>query len=352
MVIGKGALIDDFGAQLDQALQETFRHGDAGDGAHPEAAQIRERLGFSGDHILQVERAVGAGKNLGVAVVATDLFFKGSLVLALALGEEDEVGAFEGVGRFAEDAAGQDMAVAERILAVDEEEVEAVTEAEVLEAVVEKESIGAVVADGVAGGFDAVRIDENGDAGKVAGEHEGLVARLGGVEQDRFPVRNDARRGGSAAGEEAIGESGQKGFGDRFVTAAEDGDAAAGLLERAGEFFDDGGFAGAAHGEVTDADDEGADGVTAEDGIVIKAGAEAHDAGVDGGEEKKEGLEEGGAASGRPIEDDIGGELFERLQGFQRHSLSLGVFVYVYESWKIGNRSLGRPLLSKVAYRA
>ena len=49
---------------------------------------------------------MGAGENLGVAVVAADLFFKLSLVLALALGEENEVGAFEGVGRFPENAAG------------------------------------------------------------------------------------------------------------------------------------------------------------------------------------------------------------------------------------------------------
>jgi len=187
------------------------------------------------------------------------------------------------------------------------------------------------VADGVAGGFNAVGIDENGDAREVAGEHEGLIAGLGGVEQDGFTIGNNAGRGGGAAGEEAIGESGKERFGNGFVATAEDGDATAGFLEGAGEFFDDGGFAGAAHGEVADADDEGTDGVTTKDGIVIKAGAEAHDAGVDGGEEKEKGLKEGGAASGRAVEDDVGCELFERLQGFQRHSLSLEVFVYVYD---------------------
>ena len=41
-----------------------------------------------------------------MAVVAADLFFQLSLVLALALGEKDEVGAFQGVGRFPENAAG------------------------------------------------------------------------------------------------------------------------------------------------------------------------------------------------------------------------------------------------------
>jgi hypothetical protein len=84
-----------------------------------------------------VERVVGAGKNLGVAVVAPDLLFEGRLVLALAFGEQDKIGTLEGVGWFPEDAAGEDMAVAEGILAVDQEEVEAVAEAEVLVAVVE-----------------------------------------------------------------------------------------------------------------------------------------------------------------------------------------------------------------------
>ena len=274
---------------------------------------------------------MGAGENLGVAVVAADLFFKLSLVLALALGEKDEVGAFQGVGRFPENAAGEDVSVAEGILAVDEEEVEAVAEAEVLVAVIEKEGVGAVVADGVPGGLDAVGIDEHGDAGEVAGEHEGLVAGLGGVEQNGFSVRDDAGRGRGAAGEKAVGQAGEEGFGDGFVTAAEDGDAAAGLLEGAGEFFNHGCLAGASNGEVADADDQGAHGVTAEDGIVIELGAGAHDAGIDGGEEKKEGLEKGGSAAGGTVENDVRGELLERFEGFKRHPLILEVFVYVYD---------------------
>lgn len=41
-----------------------------------------------------------------------------------------------------------------------------------------------VVADGVAGGFDAVGVDEDGDAWEIAGEHEGFVARLGGIKEN------------------------------------------------------------------------------------------------------------------------------------------------------------------------
>jgi hypothetical protein len=273
-----------------------------------------------------MERVMGAGEDAGVSIVAADLFFQGGLILALALSEENEIGALKGVGGFPEDSAGQHVAVAKGILAINEEEVKAVAQAEVLVAVVEEEGVGAVVADGVAGGFDAVGIHEDGDTGEVAGEHEGLVAGLGGIEQNGFAVRDDAGWRGGAAGQKAIGESGEEGFGDGFIAAAEDGDTATGFLERPGELFDDGGFAGAADGEVAHADNKGADRVTAENGIVIEAGAEAHDAGVDGGEKKEKGFKESGTASGRPVEDDVGGELLQGFQSLQSHGLRMKIF--------------------------
>jgi hypothetical protein len=51
VVIGKGALVDDFGAQFDQALEEAFWHGDSGDGADTKALEVGERFFFSGDEI-------------------------------------------------------------------------------------------------------------------------------------------------------------------------------------------------------------------------------------------------------------------------------------------------------------
>jgi hypothetical protein len=266
-----------------------------------------------------------------VAVVTANLLLHFSLILALAFGEENEIGPLEGIGRFAENTAGEDVAVPERILTVHEEKVKAVAESEILVTVIQEEGISAVVADGVAGGFDSVRIHKDGNAGKVAGEHEGFIAGLGRVEQDRFSVRDNAGRGRGATGEEAVGEAGEKGFGDGFIAAAQDGDAAAGLLEGAGELFDDRGFAGAADREIADADDEGADGVTTENGVVVELGPDPHDSGIDGGETKEDGFEQGGPAAGGTVEDDVRGELLEGLQGFQCHGLSLEVIVYVYD---------------------
>ena len=260
-----------------------------------------ERKTFSREKIFEMKGVMATGVDGGVAVMAAYLFFKFGVIFARAFGQKDEIGSAEGIGRFAQDSAGQDVLIAEGVLAVDEEEIEAVAEAEILEAVVEEEGIGLVVADGVASGFDAIGIDEDGDAREIAGKHEGFVARLGGIEQDRFSVGHNTRGGGGAAREELIGEASKKGFGYGFVSAAEDSDAAARFLEGAGEFFDHGGLAGTADGEVAHADDHDADGVAAEDRILVEAGADAHDAGVDGGEEEKERLEEGGSATGGTI---------------------------------------------------
>jgi hypothetical protein len=120
--------------------------------------------------------------------MAPDFFLNFGVIFAGAFREEDEIGTAESIGGLAEDSAGEDVLIAEGVLAIDEEEVESIAEAEVLETVVEKEGIGLVVADGVACGFDAVGVDEDGDAWEVAGEHEGLVTRLSGIEENRFSV--------------------------------------------------------------------------------------------------------------------------------------------------------------------
>ena len=117
--------------------------------------------------------------------------------------------------------------------------------------------------------------------GEVAGEHEGLVAGLSGIKENRFSVGDNAGGGRSAAGEKFVREASEKGFGYGFVTATEDGDAAAGFEQGAGEFFDDGCFPCTSDGEVADADDHNSNGVAAKDGVLVEAGANAHDACVD-----------------------------------------------------------------------
>ena len=211
------------------------------------------------------------------------------------------------------------MLIAKRILSIDEEEVKAIAEAEVLETIIEKKGVGPIVADGVAGAFDSVGIDEHGDTGKITGEHEGLVSCLGGIEEDRFSVGNNAGRRGNPAWKKLIGQAGEERFGSAFVATTEDGDAAACFVERAGQFLDDGSFAGAPYGEIADTDDHDADGVSAKDSILVEAGTQTHDACVNRSEEEKERFKERCAASSRTIEDDIGGKLFERFESLDCH---------------------------------
>ena len=211
------------------------------------------------------------------------------------------------------------MLIAERILPINKQEVKAIAEAEVLESVIEKEGVGPVVANCVTGAFDSVGIDEHGDAREITGEHEGLVSCLRGVEEDRFSVGNNAGGGGDPSWKKLIGQAGEERFGSAFVATTEDGDAATCFVQRAGKLLDDGSFSGATYGEIADADDHDADGVSAEDSILVEAGTQAHDACVNRSEEEKERFKEGCAASSRTIEDDIGGKLFERFESLNCH---------------------------------
>ena len=166
----------------------------------------------------------------------------------------------------------------------------------------------------MAGGFDAVGVDEDGDAWEVAGEHEGLVAGLSGIEENRFSVGDNAWRRRGAAGEKFIREAGKKGFGYGFVTTTKDGDAATCIDKGAGKFFNDGGFASSPDRKISHADDHNSNGVAAKDGVLVESGANAHDACVYGREEEKERLKERGSTAGGTIQDDIGRKLFEGFE--------------------------------------
>jgi hypothetical protein len=58
---------------------------------------------------------------------------------------------------------------------------------------------------------------------------------------------------------------------------------------------------------------------------LVEAGANTHDACVDGREEEKKRFEEGGTAACGTIQDNIGGKLFKGFESFQSHNRRLGV---------------------------
>ena len=257
---------------------------------------------------------MAAGVNGRMTIMATDGFLNLLVILAVAFGQKNEIGPTQGIGGLAQDSPWKNMLVAERILSIDEEEIESVTEPEVLESVIQEKGIRLVMADGMASRFDPVGIHQDGYAGKIACEHEGFIPGLGGIQKDRFSVRDHPGRRRSASWKKSIRQTGEERLGHAFVATAEDGDPAARFLKGTGKFFHHGGLAGSAHGEIADADDHDTDRVAAENGVLVKAGANAHNACVDRCEEEKEGLKEGGSTARSAIEDDIGRKLFEGFE--------------------------------------
>ena len=199
--------------------------------------------------------------------------------VAVALGDEDRAGAGQVRGRLAQRAARQQMLVAERLLAVDQHDVlPPPAQFPVLKPVVQQQRVAAELLDGVAAALDPVLVHQHHHVLEIGGEHVRLVAGHFGIEQQRFAVRDDAGRGGVVAEKELV----QQPFVERrrlgAVAAGEDGHVAALVAQFAGEFFDHGGFAGAADGEVADGDDLHAERRVAQDADVVEKAAD-----LDGG---------------------------------------------------------------------
>ena len=83
------------------------------------------------------------------------------------------------------------------------------------------------------------------------------------------------------------------------------------VLEFAGEFFDDRGFTGAAHGEVADGDHLHAEGGVPQDTGVIEelASLDREEKGL--GKTEEDAAEHGGAFAGSLLEDDFENESLE-----------------------------------------
>jgi len=312
VMVEEAFVVANFGALLAEELFETLGRGDAAEGGDAEAAQIREGADAEAIDGLQMLRAVGTDDDFDLGMVAGNYLAQFVVGLAVGFGNEDVGGAAEVADRLAEDAAGQKAVVAEGVGFVHQEEIELAAEREVLEAVVEEENVGAKFLDGVLAGLDSVFVHQHNDAGEIAGEHEGLVPGFGGIEEDVLAVADDLGRGVLAVAEPAP-PADIKRLGAAFVTAAEDGDVAAALGEGTGEFFDDGGLARAADGEVADHDDRDAQGLIAEqDALAVEPNAHTDHAVKYEGEDRKRASKEGNAdAILAPVVHHVHGEFLK-----------------------------------------
>jgi len=294
MVVGEALGIDEFGAEVDQALLETFGLGDRAEGSDFAGFEKLEAKALAREDVFEVKRVVNAFDEAGGGVERGDAaaeFFG----VAVAFGNKDVAGAGEVRGRFAQSSAREEKFVAEGLLAVDEDDVlPAAAELPVLKAVIEEEGVATELFDSVTATFDAVFVDEDDDVFEVGGEHVGFIAGHFGIEQEGFSVGDDTRGGGIVAEQDFIEEPLVKG--DRFgaVAAGENGDVAPLVAEFAGKFLDDGCFAGAADREVANGDNLDAKGGIAEDAHVIK-----ETTGLDGDlKDAREGVEEGADNAG------------------------------------------------------
>src|SRR5580704_9222472 len=98
-------------------------------------------------------------------------------------GDKNVIGAFEIGDRLAQRATREEIMVAERIVAVDQADIEPAFEGEVLKTVVEKERVATILGEGVATAFDAILVDKHHHVFEIGSEHVWLVAGLPTVKQ-------------------------------------------------------------------------------------------------------------------------------------------------------------------------
>ncbi len=250
----------------------------------------------------------GAGIVLGDAAAQ---FFG----LPVAFGDKDGVGAGQVGRRFAQRAAREQTFGPERLLLVHEHDVLAASaQFPVLKAVVQQEGVAAEFLDGVTAALDAVFVHEHDDVLEIGGEHVGFVTGHFGIQQKRFAIRDHAGRGGVVAEQDFVHQPFVKGSRPGAVTAREDGDVAALVAQFAGEFFDHGGLAGAAKGQITDGDDLHAEGGVAEDADVVEKTARFdREEQPDFGKEGQDGAHDGRAGAAPFFYDYFNKEGFDRF---------------------------------------
>ena len=151
-------------------------------------------LALAAENVLEIKRMVHALDDGGGGIEFGDALAQRGCV-AVALGDENRMGAREVRRRFAQRAARQQMLVAERLLAVNQHHiVPAAAQIPVLKPVIEQQRVAAEFFNRVTPAFHPVLVHEHDDVLEIRREHVGLVAGHFGIEQQRFAVGHDAWR--------------------------------------------------------------------------------------------------------------------------------------------------------------
>ena len=106
VMVGIAAPVDDVGAEVAEAILETFRCSNARERSHVEVLQRRERGLLAGKDILNVERLVGAFNNFRPFIILPERFAEFVSAKLATLRDKNIAGTFEIGDRLAECAAG------------------------------------------------------------------------------------------------------------------------------------------------------------------------------------------------------------------------------------------------------
>ena len=262
--------------------------------------------------------------DLGGAIVAPDAFDQLVVRLARALGDEDVARASQIPRRLAQRSARQQILVSKRRLPIDQHDVEPVFQVQILQAVIEQERVGLEFLDREQAALYPVLVDEHDHVFQIVREHVGLVARGQRIEQERLAVGDDARRRGIFPAE-ALPPFARNGTRHALVAATENRDPPAAGPQGPRELFDDRRLAGAADGEIANADDETPEGALAENAVAIKKKAKLHEPFVNEGEPVKQRPEQRRPHAMTPFQNDVDRELLEIFSAVTHRSEIVGL---------------------------
>ena len=153
-------------SKMTERILEPLRRSDARESTDGLAAKPVQGKLLPAPDVLQHPGRMIAFDDLSGGVVPADLLLD-RRDIALALREEDDVGATDVPGRFAEDPSRQQIAVAERIRRIDKHHLDRVLQLLILETVIKDQGVATEPLHRVTARLYAVAVDDDRDTRQV-----------------------------------------------------------------------------------------------------------------------------------------------------------------------------------------
>jgi hypothetical protein len=207
--------------------------------------------------------------------------------------------------RFTQRAARKEMLVAKGGFPVDENKIEAPVKLQVLKPVIKDQQVASEGRYGMSSAFDPVLVDDDGHPAEVFCQHERLVSRGFGIEENGPSLRDHP---------EMCFFHPRPPPADAFVSTAQDGNASSAGLEIAGQFFNHGSLACASDGQVSDADHGASDLMPPQEMCREEAQPQDNNRQIEIGDRQKNGPENSGTFSRTTLQDHVNCELLKTVE--------------------------------------